>query len=186
VEKESESLIRVSLRAIKDRLKHSNQYRVNEVSEFVEQLGLLDQDEQIGTCFELPRAFFPIIAQQPLIHKLASFLAIYERLVERQDYSWSYAEDIASKMRDIFRSDAASFEDKTFALDLAIRAASYKNRFAAMDTCRAMVKSVVDDALGMHIASLLIKYKSEFIVDIEPSECKSIPIKNALRQIRQG
>jgi len=85
----------------------------------------------------------------------------------------------------VFTAAAVPLAEKAHALDLAIRAATYMNRFAAMDTCRSMITSVRDNALGFHVASILLKNRDTFISDVETSECHSDAIANALRQIQQ-
>lgn len=173
------------LSVTKDRLEQENKYDAAEVTEFVEQLALFDESDQVLVCYELPKPFFAVIGQKPLTDRRPEFLNIYERLVERRDYSWSYAETIASQMRILFGSDAVLPKDKAQALDLAIRAAYYMNRFAAMDTCRLMVASVRDESLGLVVASVLLKYRDTFISDLEVSQCQSEAIRNPLRQIQQ-
>jgi len=173
------------LSVIKDRLEQENKYSAAEVAEFVEQLGLLDEKDQALVCYELPRHFFSAISQKPLAERLPEFLRIYEKLVEGRDYSWSYAETIASHMRTVFAQDGVPPGEKAVALDLAIRAAYYMNRFAAMDTCRSMVASVRDDTLGLHVASVLLKNRHTFISDLEVSQCQSEPIRIALRQMQR-
>ena len=173
------------LSAINDRLEQEQKYSSRDVSEFVEQLSLLDERDQIKIGLELSIRFFSVIRQEPVIEHLPSFLSIYEKLVESQDYSWSYAETIAKNMKVIFSGDDVPLVQKTKALELAIRAAFYMNRFAAMDTCREMIMSTKDENLGIHIANLVIKYKDRFVNGIEPSECNSDSIANALRKILQ-
>jgi serine/threonine protein kinase len=70
---------------IKDRLEQANQYDRAEVSDFVEQLALISEPDQIQMCFELPKAFFGFIGDTPA---LSTFLSIYERMVERSEYGW--------------------------------------------------------------------------------------------------
>jgi hypothetical protein len=173
------------LSAICDGIEKDRKYRVDEMSEFIEQLELLDATDQIRICHELPSGFFSVIGQAPLLDRLPGFLVVYDRLVEGRDYAWSYAETIAGNMRAIFDSGDVPLGEKACALNLAIRAAYHMNRFAAMDTCRSMVTSISDEALGLHIASVLLKNRDTFIADIEPSACQSDAIRNALRQIQQ-
>ncbi len=173
------------LSAIEERLQQERQYKVDEVSEFIEQLSLLGESDQILVCKELTQSFFSVIGQEPVARQLPGFLTIYEKLVERYDYSWSYAETIADNMKAVFDGDGVSAGEKAHALDLAIRAAYHMNRFAAMATCRSIVTSVRDEALGLSIASVLLKNQCTFISDTELSECQSESIRNALRQIRQ-
>jgi serine/threonine protein kinase len=173
------------LTAIEDRLKQSQQYNMEECVEFIEQLALLDDDTQIRVCTDLSSRFFSILGQPPLAGWISGFLTIYEKLVEKQDYGWNYAETIADNMHTIFAAQAVPLVERAHALDLAIRAATYMNRFAAMDTCRSMISSVRDDALGFQVASVLLKNRDTFISGIESSECHSDAIANALRQIQQ-
>lgn len=169
------------LSAIDDRLEQDHKYTTLEVSQFVEQLALLDERDQIKICYEIPQRFFAVIRQQPVISSLPEFLAVYDRLVESQDYSWSYAETIAKNMKTIFSGEDVPVPHKALALDLAIRAACYMNRFAAMDTCREMITSVDDETLGLQVAGLVTKHNDTFVGGIEPSECRSDSIANALR-----
>lgn len=173
------------LSAIDDRLEQDHKYTTQEVSQFVEQLALLDERDQIKICFEIPQRFFAVIRQQPVIASLPGFLAVYDRLVESQDYSWSYAETIAKNMKTIFSGEDVPVQHKALALDLAIRAAYYMNRFAAMDTCREMITSVDDETLGLQVAGLVTKHNDTFVGGIEPSECRSDSIANALRASRE-
>jgi len=172
------------LSSITDRLEQQSMYTADEVSTFIEQLSLLDDSDQTRICEELPRGFFSIMRQEPLVQRLTGFLDAYEKLVESQSYSWSYAETIAKNMRTLFDGDAVPLNDKARALDLAIRAAYYMNRFAAMDTCRTMVRSIRDEALGLQVAAVLLKQRDTFISDVETSECESELVRNALRQIQ--
>jgi len=173
------------LSAIQDRLEKEGNYDVPEVSEFIEQLALLEEKDQVLVCYELPSRFFSLVNQQPLTARLSEFLNIYEKLVESQGYSWSYAETIAKHMRAIFDGSGVSLSDKAHALDLAIRAAHYMNRFAAMDSCRSVITSVTDEELGLRVASVLLKNRGTFISGMEVSECRSESIRSALRQIQQ-
>jgi hypothetical protein len=180
-----EFLLRALLSTIEDGIEQDHKYNPEEVSEFVEQLGLLDEVDQIRICHELSSGFFSVIGQEPVVERLSDFLTVYDRLVESRGYAWGYAETIASNMREIFNSDAVPLGEKARALDLAIRAAYHMNRFAAMDTCRSMVTSIKDEALGLYVASVLLKNRDTFISGIEVSECQSDSVRNALRQMQQ-
>jgi eukaryotic-like serine/threonine-protein kinase len=173
------------LSMVKNRLAQSNQYDVGEVQQLIEEMGLISKSEQVQICFDLPSAFFAFVSSQPLKDRVAPFLRIYEVMVEDREYSWPYAETIAINMRTVFRSTAVEAADRAHALDLAIRAADYMNRFAAMNTCTAMVQSVKDEELALHVSNVLINRRHEFIAGIEPSTCQSEIVRGALRQIRQ-
>lgn len=155
-------------------------YSSSVILEFIENLALLDSADQRRLCIEIPQGFYGVMRQTPVQGALPTFLDIIDNLVESKDYSWGYAETIATRMKRLFSSDEVSNESKAKALDLAIRAAVYMNRFAAMDTCTGMITSIIDEDLGLQVASIIIKHKGTFIDDIERSECKSEVIRNAL------
>ena len=172
------------LSAINDRIEQEQQYRSSEVKDFIEQLALIEISDQIQVCFELPDIFFKVIRQQNLLQSLPAFLAIYDNLVESQNYSWSYAEVIARNMKEVFLGEVTPNSQKVKALDIAIRGAIYMNRFAAMTTCSDVITSISDETLGMQIAPLIMRHSNSFVSGIEPSECKSTVIANALRTIQ--
>jgi eukaryotic-like serine/threonine-protein kinase len=170
--------------SITDKLTNLNKYNSAEVAEFIEQWALLNDDDLIRIGFEIPTGFFLAICQESFKNYMLSFLTSYEKIIESRDYSWSYAETIAANMRVIFNSDTVINSMKAKALDIAIRAAIYTNRFAAMDACKTMITSVNNESLGLDISGILLKFRDEsFISRIEPSECKCVPIANALYQI---
>jgi len=172
------------LSSIEDRLEQKGKYRTADVLEFIEQLSLLDEKDQIKICFEIPKRMFSVMRQAPFVGVLETFLSVYERHVESRDYSWSYAEHISSNMQAIFLGTDVPLNLKAIALNLAINAAEYMNRFAAMDTCTSMIKSITDDEIGLQVASVIINQRDGFVANIEPSECNCESIKKALRNIR--
>lgn len=173
------------LSVIKDRFNQTGQYRVNEISKLVEQVAMIDRENQIQVCYDLPPLFFVAIGQKPLINDLPTFLTIYEAFVDYGNYGWEYAEIIASNMAQIFRSIDAPFKERARALGFAVKAASSRNRFAAMDTCRAMIKSVADNELGLHVAYIIMSPEGTFLSGIELSECKCDAIRNAILKTRE-
>jgi len=128
---------------------------------------------------------FSVLGQEPLAERLPEFLVIYEKLVEGRDYGWSYAETIADNMRAIFNHDNVPPAQRAYALDLAIRAAYYMNRFAAMSTCQSMITSIEDETLGFHVAPIIVKHSDTFLRDMEVASCNTDAIRNALRQIKE-
>jgi len=170
--------------AIRDRLATSNQIDTEEVSRFIEQLAMASEDEQRQVFIELPDQFFSAISQGPLANKLTPFLSIFEAYVDGRSYAFGHAETIANRMGRIFKTAAIPPETRAFALDLAIRAASYMNRFAAMDTCRAMVRAISDHTLALNVVPLILKPEAFFLADIEPSTCFDEAIRNAIRTIK--
>lgn len=170
--------------SINDKLTNQNKYSSADVKEFIEQWALLNDDDLIRIGFEMPVKIFSVIRQENFKDQMHSFLSSYEKLVESRDYAWSDAEIIATNMKVIFNGDTVINAMKAKALDIAIRAAIYTNRFAAMDTCKTMITSVSNESLGLDISGILLKFRDEsFISRIEPSECKCVPIANALYQI---
>jgi len=178
--------VKQQLSAIHDRFEQAREFNPSDLTEFVEQLGLLEARDQIQVCREIPDALFPMFGFGMPQASLGRFLSIYERLVEDREYSWSYAETIAGNMRAIFNSDSVFADEKAHALDLAIRAATYMNRFAAMDVCNSMIKSVRDEVIGLRIVSVLLAHRDTFIARIESSECQSDSVRNTLHQIQQN
>jgi len=124
-----------------------------------------------------------VISQEPLANKLNTFLSIYVIYVDGRSYSWGHAETIASRMNWIFKTVTVPPETRALALDLAIRAAYYMNRFAAMDTCRAMVKAISDHRLALNVVPVILKEEASFLADIEPSACSDEAIRNAIRTL---
>jgi serine/threonine protein kinase len=170
--------------AIRDRMATSSQYDTDEVSRFIEQLAMASEDEQRQVISELPEMFCSAISQEPLADKLSTFLSIYEVYVEGRSYSWGQAETIASRMKRVFMTATVPPETRALALDLAIRAAYYMNRFAAMDTCRAMVKAISDHQLALNVVPVILKEEASFLADIEPSACSDEAIRNAIRTLK--
>jgi len=68
------------LSSIGEKFEAGGNYDQREILEFVEQLALVDEAEQVRVCFELPAAFFLVIGQRLSVDSLPTFLRIYERL----------------------------------------------------------------------------------------------------------
>lgn len=168
------------LRSISDRLRTSQQYAPEEVARFVEELGLLSADDQHKVCMELPAEAFHVLSQRLVKENLSPFIAIYRGMAEKATYSWSFAETIADNMKVIFNASDASATDKAEALRVAIIAAIRQNRFAAMDTCKAMITSVEEEELGQRVHDVLTENDSHFIQYIDPSECKAGAVRAAI------
>ncbi|MDE1465990.1 serine/threonine-protein kinase [Spartinivicinus poritis] len=166
---------------ISDELK-DQKYSPTKVKEFIDQLALLENQEQNNICFELSSGFFNIICLDKVVSHLQTFLDIYEKHVETKDYSWRYAENIAENMGIVFTSQKAAVEQKILSLDLAIRAAIYMNRFAAMDTCNSLIQNIQKDdtELGQAVAHLITKYRDQFVGDIDSSSCQNDYIRQTL------
>ncbi|OYY74225.1 MAG: hypothetical protein B7Y40_05665 [Gammaproteobacteria bacterium 28-57-27] len=172
------------LATITDRLENEDQYQPSQVIELIEKLALVDKEEQIRICLELKNPFISILTHDQFRQPLDDFLRIYQRMVESEQYGWSFAETIAFNMRSIFRSEEVTAKFRARALELAVDAAYRKNRFAAMETCASMITSVDNDEFGVHVAGVIQKSPHSFVTDIEPSRCKSESVRSALRASR--
>ena len=170
--------------AIRDRLATTNRFNANEVSRFVEQLALADAEDQSQVIRELPEMFFSAISQKPLANSLTAFLSIYENYVDGASYTWAHAETIANRMNFVFKTRTVPAETRALALDLAIRAAYHMNRYAAMDSCKAMVKTISEEDLALNVVPIIFKEEAAFLSDLEPSNCSNEAIRNAIRTIR--
>ena len=172
------------LATITDRLKNEAKYKSSQVIELIETLALVDEEDQIRICLELKKPFISILTHEKLRPHLDDFLRIYRRMVESEQYGWSFAETIASHMRLIFRSEEVTAKTRARALELAVDAAYRMNRFAAMDTCVSMITSVDNDEFGVHVAGVIQRNPYSFVTGIEPSQCKSESVRSALRALR--
>ena len=168
------------LRAISDRLRTSNQYLPDEVGRFVEELALLDEDAQCKVCMELPKEAFSILSQSLVAKYLPTFLVAYRRMAQDATYSWSFAEAIANNMKVLFEAKDTSPADKAEALRVAIIAAVRQHRFAAMDTCRAMITSIDNEELAQRVHDILREHDTYFIQNIEPNDCKAAAVRAAV------
>lgn len=172
------------MRAIADRLRLSQQYSPAEVSQFVEELGHLEPIDQHQMCLELPPEAFSVLSQALVQPHLSRFIQIYKGMAENATYSWSFAEDIAKNMKVLFDSDSTTSVDKAEALRVAIIAAVRQNRFAAMDTCKAMIVRAEDAELGQRVHDILIEHDTHFIRHIDPAECRSPAVRGAVVNLK--
>jgi hypothetical protein len=83
-------------------------------------------------------------------------LACYKvRIISDPNFMFRPGDNIDGKFRVdglCSESEAAPHTEKARALQLAIKAADYMNRFAAMDTCRAIITAMHDEGLGLQVA----------------------------------
>lgn len=174
---------RSKLDTICSRLLGSNQFDVAEVTDFIDSLATLDFDDQDAICQSLERGFFAVIAQEPLDDKRQQLLDSYAAMVKKGNYGWSFAEQIADNMQQIVAASAPQLAERAMALDLAIEAAVSQNRFAAMDTCVSMITGIADENLADHVRPVLLKYPGTFVARIQPSQCRSDIIGQAIREL---
>ena len=167
-----------------DRLQKDGQFRTDEVREFIEQLALIEDPRAEQICYELDSQFFRVIREEPIQPYLETFLQSYRKMVADGSYPWSYAEDIARYMAVVFDGPTVAPGDKTTALELATIAATRQNRFAAMDTCQAMVQRIADDELAMRVRELILAYPDTCIASTEATKCNSRIIITLLEHLQ--
>lgn len=172
------------LRAVADRLRTSQQYLPDEVGQLVEEMALLDRNDQHKVCLELPAEAFSVLSQSLVQKHLATFISIYRHMADEATYSWSFAEAIAVNMKVLFDSADVCATDKAEALRVAIIAAVRQNRFAAMNTCKAMIVKIDDGELAQRVHDVLIENDTYFIQNIDPTECKAVAIRSAVMNLR--
>ncbi|PKH17751.1 hypothetical protein BI292_18915 [Pseudomonas sp. 43NM1] len=169
--------------SISDRLANENKFSSAQVIEFINSLGLLDDDDKIRICLEIGRDFISLLVLPKLVSYVPSFLKIYSLMVADAQYSWAFAEVIAKNMKVIFEGEDVSPRARARALELAIDSAHQMNRFAAMNTCESMIVSVTDEELDVYIVDVMQRNNHSFIEEIEPSQCKSSAIKKYLKSL---
>lgn len=169
--------------AIEAHYSSTNSFSDAAVIQFIDELQTLDDEDAKQIGFKLSYEIFRFAAEQLPEDYLATLLKGYRVMVDSGDYGWAYAETIAKNMEAVFYSSHAGFANRTEALRIAIIGAVNMNRFAAMDTCMAMVISVDDDELAAHVHDLIIEYADTFIASTDKDKCKSIAIRNVLYEV---
>jgi hypothetical protein len=171
------------LSQIIDRLNSGNNYIAEDVLNFLDALSVLTVRELSRILSDLPRGFYFVVAQQPLESRLELFLRDYGEFVPVAVSTSSYAETVATNMREVFRG-AKSNRHKAQALRCAVNGAILANRFAAMDTCREMIYNVQDEDLGLLVAEIISENKGSFLNDMEPSSSRSDAVRKALYALK--
>lgn len=172
--------------AIVGKLTSENKFDPKQISDFLVILCSIDNAEQKKICSSIKSNFMKVLSIYDFNHHMHDFLRVYQTMVDGYNYSFEFSEVISSNMKIIFDSAIVTNAYKGKALSIAIDSATYMNRFAAMDTCKEMVRSVADDALGLIVASILQSRNDTFISDIEPSECKNINVSTVIYAIKQN
>jgi hypothetical protein len=174
-----------TLQSIVDRWKTIGRSDVSEVSQFIDELRLLPPADQQRVCLDLPPEAFHAIAVTLLPPgQLGYLLHSYLGMAEDADYGWSYAETIATNMAAIFNSSFSSAADKAESLKAAVIAAIRQNRFAAMDTCKAMIASIQDVELAQRVFEIMMEHPSYFMENIDPLTCRSPVIQQAIATLK--
>lgn len=164
-------------------------FNTDEVNTLLEALPSQDEEIQIYFADNLPSGLLGLICGiekfDRYIPAIVDSYALMLTQKENHNVNFAYAEVVANEMKTIFDCDFAPNALKgrclRFAIDWSIRC----NRFAAMDTCIQMIKSVFEEELGMLVADLIEEFSaSDFITSIEPSACKSQAVKRKLLEFR--
>jgi serine/threonine protein kinase len=174
------------LDAIQNTLQVENKFYPEQIVEFLNTLTVLDAADKGRICSQLGVPFMMAISQGMLIDHIPTFLGVYKQMVEDGQYSWSFAETIADNMKRIFDAPGVPDRTKALALEIAIDGAERMNRFAAMNTCIAMITSVNDESLGALVAGVMQRNQHHFIGNIEPSQCRSDAIRRFLWAVKQA
>lgn len=161
-------------------------FNKEEVQQLINDLQSLDEEDAKQICFKIPHELLAFIARQLSHEYHALFLKSYSAMADTGDYGWSYAETIANNMKLFFYNTQVSPANRTEVLRIAIIGAINMNRFAAMDTCQAMVMSIDEDELGQYVHDLIIDFGDTFIASTDQKSCRSIAIRNALFSIEQS
>ncbi len=171
--------------AISTRLSEQNQFDETEVNAFLDALVRLDQS-QLGILLpEIHSEFYRVMTIPPIASRCGEFLGRYRLLVEGHDYSWAYAEVIANNMQILFDADDVDNADRAVALELAMDAATAMNRFAAMETCQQMIKSVDDDQLALLVRDVLVANPERYVYSIEPVNCRHETISTVIQELKR-
>lgn len=161
----------------------TNSFSDASAKQLIDELQTLDDEDAKQIGFKLSYEFFGFAAIQLQEDYLAALLKGYRTMVDSGDYQWSFAETIARNMETVFYSAHAGLANRTEALRIAIIGAVNMNRYAAMNTCMAMVTSIADDELAAHVHDLIIEFADTFIAGTDQAECKSIAIRNVLYEV---
>lgn len=169
------------LEIIKTLLKLEGKYNPSQITQFVNQMLHLDDDDLFRIIEEISTlTFFRVLSDPNLQSTLVDFLNLYEKFVESQGYAWAFAEVIAQIMTILINSKNVNLENKVKSLDLAIKASIYMNRYAAMEICTNIIKNIDDEGLAERVVNLMRDHKEAFVDDIERSACKAESIRNYL------
>lgn len=173
------------LAQIGDKIKGNRVADASEVVDFVEAAAMLNVGERTKLLFELDASLMNAFCSPSVQGSVAQFLRLYEEMVAEATYGFSYAETIADNMSVLFNAAHVADADRVKALEIAILGAVRQNRYAAMDTCKDMIKSVRDERVGYRVAEMLMQHPEYFIQSIEPSECRSDAIINVIRRLKE-
>ena len=117
---------------ITERLKTEHTYSEREVGEFLDTLFLLDTKEQETLCKSLTPRLFRILGEDAFVSRLEDLLPIYDRLVRKNEYGWTFADTVAESAKAVISIGKASPKAAAQILDSALHATITQNQFSAM------------------------------------------------------
>lgn len=166
---------------VTERLKNEGKYSSAEIMELLDSLSVLDRNEKERYLQEFSAKIIRIMSVNDKFSvRLRSFLKSYEEMIEDKNYGFEFAETVADLMSIIFNHNKDD-SVKGIALEIAIKAALYMNRFNAMGTCHELIESINEDGLAMRAVDLINKHEG-FLLNIEPSNCKHHAIRAVLKR----
>lgn len=168
-----------------DRLDRGDNNVAEEILNFLDALTVLTAREQSRILHDLPASFYFVVAQEPMESRLESFLQEYAEFVPDAVSTSSYAETVATNMREVFRT-ASSNRHKAQALGCAVNGAILANRTAAMRICCEMIYSVQDEQLGLLVAEIIRENRGSFLSDADPSSSRCGVVRKALSEARMS
>ncbi len=171
------------LKSITTRFEARSDFVENEVQNLIDEMQGVSEDVAKQIALAIPPELFQYISDSLSSEYQRKFLKAYSVMVDSGDYAWGYAEKIAKYMSIFFYGSETTPFIKAEALKIAITGADLMNRFAAMDTCRAMIFSIREDELAGYVHDIIMDNKDTFIADTDSDACKSIAIRNALIKI---
>ncbi len=177
--------IQESLEIIRNSLTVEGKYVPLQVNQLIENMRHLEDYDLFKIIEEVSEPnFFKIFLDPQLQNSLSDFLSLYENFIESQNYAWPFAEIIAKIMYILTLSKTVKIENRAKSLELAIKAAIYMNRFAAMNICSNIIKNIDDENLAQQVVNIMRDNQNTFIDEIELSSCKSPIIRNYLEVIK--
>lgn len=171
------------LQRIREDVARYQKFDISEAKQLLDRL-LSSPDSEREIIFrDLKISDFRVLCFTELSDRHSRLLDYYRKFVERGGYGWSFAEHIAQCMMTFVESNDLSPKIRAEAFEIAVIAAELQNRFAAMDTCRAALKRITDEALAVRICQVLENQRSTFLGRIPWSECQSGIIRKKLQDL---
>jgi nucleotide-binding universal stress UspA family protein len=177
------SAFETTLSRVTERLE-LGEYREAEVTRLLDLLGndgVQRDGEQFLELFDsIPEEILDIVAENygpQLEPVLEHYVQVIDDIVSGR--SFSYAEDVAQRMKAIFGATGAPAILKGLAIEAALIAAVRLNRFAAMNSFGAMLTSITEDSVAASIYDALDRRRCEYA-----GICDQIPRLKLHPQIR--